>query len=512
MRRTTLITLLCVCAAATTGPARVIDTVFEKLEDANEHALELYAAGDLHGAAQIYLEAFMPSSVAPVQMWRNYAWILSALEKEDEAKNARQIVYSLTSFQALLNLHEAAIPIDCPVAKTASKASVKDGSLRATWQSPSSFDGPDNNLIVNMKLVKLPELREGKVFLQVKVFPLVPGDRLELLLPYREGGSLFHFRTVFELDFHGSLCHYPFMYGEPVVGPDEIELKFADILKRSLTGYLGADSSRSYEPVWDIHFSNIRSLANWSNTPKDVLTSTHVGSLNAMQEMISDIVDNEIPGDMLECGVFKGGMSIFMTSMIGILDENSTRKMWCADTFAGIPPRPMDIKQSEIEIDPTLRWMPHAYNESLEAVLHNFRKYHQLTDNVGFLVGNFADTLPHAPIEQLSILRIDADTYYGTKVSLEQMYGRLSKGGYVVIDDFHLAGARRATVEFRSINKIVSPLMPIPVDLVYACSPFEPTRNVDRLNAFVEDIIFQRGDDSLANRLIAPQAVYWKKQ
>lgn len=73
---------------------------------------------------------------------------------------------------------------------------------------------------------------------------------------------------------------------------------------------------------------------------------------------------------------------------------------------------------------------------SLEAVQENFRKYDLLDDQVRFLKGWFKDTLPTAPIQKLAILRLDGDMYESTMDGLNNLYSKLSVGGFVIVDDY----------------------------------------------------------------------------
>ena len=103
---------------------------------------------------------------------------------------------------------------------------------------------------------------------------------------------------------------------------------------------------------------------------------------------------------------------------------------------------------------------------------------------------------------------------HGTLIILNQLYHLLAKGGYVIIDDFHLSGCRTAVFEFRYNNNITSPIMPIPNDYIMACSLFSTSSkctNLKRRLTLIEDIIHQRGDSSLMYRRLAPQGIYWIK-
>ena len=87
---------------------------------------------------------------------------------------------------------------------------------------------------------------------------------------------------------------------------------------------------------------------------------------------------------------------------------------------------------------------------SLEAVRNNFARYGLLDEQVVFLKGFFSETLPTAPIRQLSILRVDADLYESTMDVLRNLYSALSAGGYAIFDDYqNLPDCRRAIDDFR---------------------------------------------------------------
>ena len=71
-----------------------------------------------------------------------------------------------------------------------------------------------------------------------------------------------------------------------------------------------------------------------------------------------------------------------------------------------------------------------------DQVRHNFARYGLLDERVKFLVGWFKDTLPTAPIERLSLMRLDGDMYESTWQAIEALYPKLSPGGFCIIDDF----------------------------------------------------------------------------
>ena len=236
-------------------------------------------------------------------------------------------------------------------------------------------------------------------------------------LPYFMPSKTFYFHTIYDYVYGGKLCNFPYMfsvnkhyyntrsilYTSSLVGNRDIV--YLDLLKKSLTGFLDShhnDNEDIAHWYWDMTFSNIRDLHNHQNTPRNVLTSTHVAALNFMQLLIEDVVlHSKLNGDIIEAGVFRGGMSIFMAECLNVyedilmhsgIDEREgfkKKKMFLADTFKGIPDRTQTASDLEKAHDPTLYWPRNAYNASLSEVYENFQRYGSLNDRIVFLEGPF---------------------------------------------------------------------------------------------------------------------------
>jgi len=195
------------------------------------------------------------------------------------------------------------------------------------------------------------------------------------------------------------------------------------------------------------------------NRAEDAETMLGILQLDQMQACIRDVVQRGTPGDLLEAGVWRGGMTIFMRAALQAYGD-STRRVWVADSFAGLP-MPTDGSDS-------FGWRRGDMAVSLDEVRNNFARYGVLDDRVHFLKGFFSDTLPSAPIERLAVLRIDADLYDSTRDVLSALYPRVSRGGYVVIDDYsNLVDCRRAVDEYRDANGITESIVRIDTRAVY---------------------------------------------
>ncbi len=150
--------------------------------------------------------------------------------------------------------------------------------------------------------------------------------------------------------------------------------------------------------------------------------------LDNLDTCIREVLTNGVPGDFIETGVWRGGAVICMRAMLrafGVTD----RVVWAADSFEGMPEPSGPSDGWDYSHTALLR-------VSLEQVKANFARFGLLDDQVRFLKGRFCDTLPSAPIEKLAILRLDGDLYHSTMDALTNLYEKVSRGGYVIVDDY----------------------------------------------------------------------------
>jgi O-methyltransferase len=166
-----------------------------------------------------------------------------------------------------------------------------------------------------------------------------------------------------------------------------------------------------------------------------------------LRECLEQVFADDVPGDVLEAGVWRGGSSIFMRGVIVVYGEGH-RQSWVADSFAGLPKTEPGRYPSDKGLD------LNKYGQlsvSLEQVKANFAKYDLLDESVHFLQGWFEDTLPTAPIGQLALLRLDGDLYSSTIQTLDALYDKVSVGGFVVVDDYgSIPACKQATDDFRA--------------------------------------------------------------
>lgn len=236
---------------------------------------------------------------------------------------------------------------------------------------------------------------------------------------------------------------------------------YLDLLKRVLVNLIYQDPNVT--PNYPLVFDPALRLIGRDH-PRDAHTMIGMARLDNLQMLAERVLQDGIAGDFVETGVWRGGASIFLKGVLKAY-ENDERRVWLADSFAGLPKPNLD----QYPMDQGWDMSSNPYLKvSLEAVKDHFRRYNLLDHRVMFLEGWFKDTLPSAPIEKISILRLDADLYESTMDALKALYFKVSPGGYVVVDDYLIIPpCRTAVEEFRATHGILDTLIGIDRDAVY---------------------------------------------
>jgi hypothetical protein len=171
--------------------------------------------------------------------------------------------------------------------------------------------------------------------------------------------------------------------------------------------------------------------------------------MDNLEHCVRSVIEEEVPGDLIETGVWRGGACIFMRAILAAYGV-SDRTVFVADSFEGLPPPSPDTPEDDGSRFHEMKGL----RIDLESVKENFRKYGLLDDQVVFLRGWFSDTLPVAPIEKIAVLRLDGDMYSSTMDSLENLHPKVSPGGFVIIDDYCLEPCRAAVTDYRKRHEI----------------------------------------------------------
>lgn len=178
--------------------------------------------------------------------------------------------------------------------------------------------------------------------------------------------------------------------------------------------------------------------------------------LDNIADCVKTIVSESIAGDMIECGVWRGGGSIFIKGVLEALGDSS-RTVWLADSFQGLP---VPTEADDMGLDLSKEAYPHLAVGRQE-VERAFSDYQLLDERVCFLEGWFRDTLPSAPVEQLALLRLDGDLYESTRDALHALYDKVAVGGFIIIDDYFVPVCRKAVEEFRAERGIVDEIVEV---------------------------------------------------
>ena len=174
-------------------------------------------------------------------------------------------------------------------------------------------------------------------------------------------------------------------------------------------------------------------------------------NLKLLYELVFDANRRQLPGDIVECGVWNGGSAAIMgvASMENAIDKPK-RKIWLFDSFEGLPP-PGD-QDGELEKQ---SYFPGWNKGSVALVEKVFARFGFPKENLKIVPGWFNETIIREPIDAIVLLHIDADWYESVKIVLDLLYPRVVPGGYIVLDDYGLwPGCRGAVLDYLSEHHI----------------------------------------------------------
>jgi O-methyltransferase len=236
---------------------------------------------------------------------------------------------------------------------------------------------------------------------------------------------------------------------------NELRLMYIDLIKRCLVNTI------YFQPYQGIS-SEVR--AEGQDWPIDAHTMIGMKRLNNIQLCVESVLEDKVPGDLMETGVWKGGATIFMRALLkayGVVD----RLVWVADSFEGLPEPDVVNYPQDDGID--LYKFPEL-SISIEEVRDNFLRYDLLDKQVKWIKGWFKETLPQAPVEKLAVLRLDGDLYESTIIALDSLYPKLVQGGYLIVDDYGcIEACREAVHDYREKHKISEEIVSVDWTGVY---------------------------------------------
>lgn len=216
-----------------------------------------------------------------------------------------------------------------------------------------------------------------------------------------------------------------------------------------------------------------RSLVRYDEPEFDALrqrikpfTMVPADRTHALYEAVTYVAKAGIPGDIVECGVWRGGQAMLMALTLK-KHADTGRTIWLYDTYSGMT-KPEDGDVSLLTAERAIeKWHESQSNDHNEwcyapedDVQKNVFSTGYPEKNFRFVKGKVEDTIPATMPDKIAILRLDTDWYKSTKHELEHLYPRLVPGGVLVLDDYESwAGARQAVDEYFKVHNVPMLLM-----------------------------------------------------
>lgn len=237
--------------------------------------------------------------------------------------------------------------------------------------------------------------------------------------------------------------------------------KVAQELIRSL----GFELVRYVRPVQDIKQSSYPS--DFDQEVIDIIesvtpyTMTGIQRLFALIQAVKYVVKANIPGNIVECGVWRGGSMMAVAHTLRQLGENNI-DLYLFDTYEGMTkPSDIDIDYAGMPATTTFERTKRSNDSSewcyasIEEVRNNLLSTGYNRERLKLIKGKVEDTIPDFAPNQISLLRLDTDWHESTRHELVHLYPRLSAGGVLIIDDYgHWQGSRKATDEYFEQNNV----------------------------------------------------------
>jgi O-methyltransferase len=191
-------------------------------------------------------------------------------------------------------------------------------------------------------------------------------------------------------------------------------------------------------------------------------TMTSPERVYGLLSAIRYLVANQIRGDIVECGVWKGGSMMAVAKALLAL-RSTERDLYLYDTFAGMtaptakdssrfePKATQESFDSMKEGDGTCQWC----FSSLEETRRNVHSVGYPEQKIHFIMGPVEETIPQNLPETIALLRLDTDFYESSRHEMLHLFPRLVSGGVLLLDDYgHWEGQRLAVDEYLSEHKI----------------------------------------------------------
>jgi Macrocin-O-methyltransferase (TylF) len=251
----------------------------------------------------------------------------------------------------------------------------------------------------------------------------------------------------------------------PRPGAEPMRSAYLELLKLTLCDLAGARTltvsrtgdtrqPRSQVRSRELGQDELALRARGSDWPFSGLSMVGLKRLDDIQACVESVVADGVEGDVIEAGAWRGGASILARATLHSLGADD-RSVWVADSFQGLP-------EPDSGAFPDDRQLDLSQVEFLAVPVDEVRGYFErfgCADGVEFVEGFFDETLPMLRGQRWSVIRLDGDSYEATWVALESLYPGLSRGGYLIVDDYGLIKeCRWAVDDYRREHGITAPI------------------------------------------------------
>jgi O-methyltransferase len=207
------------------------------------------------------------------------------------------------------------------------------------------------------------------------------------------------------------------------------------------------------------YMSLVNRISPYTMTLNDGLETTY-----ELFQAVKYVVQNRLAGDVVECGVWRGGSMMLMAHALQHFGDMS-RQLYLYDTYAGMTePDDVDIDYDGNAMKPIWNFAAQqglmmGAGEALDGVKANMRSTGYPESQMHFIAGNVLETIPAQLPSSIALVRLDTDWYKSTLHELQHLYDLIVPNGVLIIDDYGWCrGARKATDEFFS-DRQFKPLM-----------------------------------------------------
>lgn len=212
------------------------------------------------------------------------------------------------------------------------------------------------------------------------------------------------------------------------------------------------------------HKRRTADIPDWQRQIRDSVaayTMTSDERIYSLINAVSYVIEQRIPGALVECGVWRGG-SMMVIARTLMHYQVTDRDLYLFDTFQGMTaPGSVDVdydgnkaatKYDATSSNPTgKRWS----EASLEDAQSNLASTGYPTERIHYCVGPVEETLPDSAPAHVALLRLDTDWYQSTMHEMIHLYPVVAQHGIVIIDDYgHWRGSKEAVDEYIRDNGV----------------------------------------------------------